>query len=215
MCFSAEASFGMSAILCAGGVVSLRKVSLAGQIPFASIPLVFSIQQFFEGFVWISLTHASWSFLQMPFTILFLIWAQVIWPAWVPFSFYLLEKDPFRKKVLALMLLLGLMVAFFLAYCLYSLHFHSSINNHHIKYDLDFAQILGSYNSIFYFIPTVIPPFISGNRKMMVIGLFNLGSFMISKFFFRDHLVSVWCFFAAGISIMIVWMMNDYRKRQA
>lgn len=214
MCFSAEASFGLSAVLFAGSIVSLKKVNNLNQIPFASIPLIFSLQQFCEGFVWLSLTNQAMNHLHTPVTILFLIFAQVLWPAWVPLAFWFIEAQPGRKKILGLIALSGLMVAAFLAYCLFGYRVGSTISNHHIKYGLDFAQISGIYTGIFYFISTVIPPFISNHRKMIFLGLLNLASFLVSKLFFEDNLVSVWCFFAAAISLMILFIMADFRRNK-
>ena len=55
MCFSASASFVASAALLTGGVATLKQTTNNGQIPFASIPLLFGAQQLMEGFLWLSL----------------------------------------------------------------------------------------------------------------------------------------------------------------
>jgi hypothetical protein len=57
MCFSAGASFGASAVLGAIGIVTLTKAKTTDQIPFASIPLLFAVQQAVEGTLWIGLTQ--------------------------------------------------------------------------------------------------------------------------------------------------------------
>lgn len=59
MCFSASASFAASAILASAGVASIRKAADSSQVPFAAIALIFSAQQFCEGFLWIGLTSAT------------------------------------------------------------------------------------------------------------------------------------------------------------
>ena len=64
MCFSATASFSAGAVLTGLGAVSLSKASSPREYPFASIPLLFGIQQITEGFVWLSMTHPDYAFLQ-------------------------------------------------------------------------------------------------------------------------------------------------------
>ena len=59
MCFSAQASFAAGAALLPAGVycvtVALRRQRSA--LPLAIVPLVFSFQQFCEGFVWVGLAN--------------------------------------------------------------------------------------------------------------------------------------------------------------
>ena len=54
MCFSATASFGASAVLGVIGVAAVAKAKTKPQRLFASIPLVFAVQQLSEGFLWLS-----------------------------------------------------------------------------------------------------------------------------------------------------------------
>ena len=207
MCFSAEASFGASAILAVAGVVSIKKVNYRSQIPFASIPLIFSIQQFCEGFVWIGLNNnAAWQ--QIPILI-FLIFAQIVWPFWVPFSIFLLETSKRRKMLLAGLLVMGTMLSLYLIYCFSSYHFSAHIQHTHIRYDLSFPHEYIPFLSIFYFLPTIVSPFVSGVKKMTYLGAFILGSFLISKLYFDDYVISVWCFFAALLSVVVFLIMRD------
>ena len=55
MCFSAVANFVGSAALGAVGVVTLKKVKHRRELMFASLPILFAIHQFIEGFVWLGL----------------------------------------------------------------------------------------------------------------------------------------------------------------
>jgi hypothetical protein len=56
MCFSATASFGASVVLGTIGVATLTKVKERAQVPFAIIPIMFAVQQFTEGILWIGLS---------------------------------------------------------------------------------------------------------------------------------------------------------------
>lgn len=54
MCFSAAASFIAGVSLTTIGVVTLKKARNRAEIPFASIPLLFGIQQLIEGTLWLA-----------------------------------------------------------------------------------------------------------------------------------------------------------------
>lgn len=82
MCFSAAASFGASATLTGVGVLAARQVTAPNQRAFAAIPVIFAIQQFVEGFVWLSLTQESWAEWTRLSTFSFLFFAEVLWPMW-------------------------------------------------------------------------------------------------------------------------------------
>lgn len=100
MCFSAKASFIVSSGLIGIGISAINKVKNKFQIPFSIIPVLFSFQQLTEGILWLSLTTSQFNHLKEPATFTFLIFAQVIWPIWVPASIWLLEKNNLRKKIL-------------------------------------------------------------------------------------------------------------------
>jgi len=212
MCFSAEASFTTGAVLFITGIASIKNITEKKQLIFASIPIVFSIQQFSEGFLWISLTNPSHSEWSAAFTHLFIFIAQIIWPSWVPLAFLLIEKDKSRRRILLVISGLGVSLSLYLFYCLFNYNVSSEINGHHIFYAVDYP-ILNSYGQIFYFIPTVFPAFISKIKWASILGLLNLSSFIVAKILFNEHVISVWCFIAALISIMIYIIMRDIRKK--
>ena len=89
MCFSLGASLVAGSVLSLIGVASVSNVKTPSQLMFESIPFIFGVQQFAEGFVWLSLSNCYYSKWQnVPITI-FLIIAELIWPVWVPpFYFY-------------------------------------------------------------------------------------------------------------------------------
>jgi hypothetical protein len=210
MCFSATASFGASAILTVAGVAALRKVETKSQIPFAAIPVIFAFQQFTEGFVWLSLNHPDYNDWQkIPITI-YLVIAQAVWPFWVPFSFLSIEKDQKRKKALKILVGLGSVVSIFLAYQVLLYPVSAAITPLHIHYALHIPEgIFSIAVIIFYFLATIVPPFLAGGKRMTSLGLLNLMSFIVTVVFFENYVISVWCFFAALISWEVFVAMKD------
>ena len=55
MCFSATANFVGSGALAAVGVITLTRVRHRRELLFASLPTLFAVHQFIEGFVWLGL----------------------------------------------------------------------------------------------------------------------------------------------------------------
>jgi len=214
MCFSANASFGVSALLLAGGVASVKSVKLNNSIFFAIIPFIFSVQQFLEGMLWLSFSNTHFLNWRTFSEYTFLVFAQVLWPIWVPLSILQLEKNQVKKKLLSGLLGLGIIVAFYIAYCLIVSPVNTIISNHHISYEVNYPHNTSFMIGILYFLPTIVPPFISSLKKMKLLGLGILLSFIISKIFFKDYVVSVWCFFAAIISIIVYIIMKDYSAKK-
>jgi hypothetical protein len=60
-------------------------------LPFAVIPVVFSIQQVSEGLVWIGIRHNDPALIT-PAALAFLFFALCFWPFWVPFGVLFLES---------------------------------------------------------------------------------------------------------------------------
>lgn len=212
MCFSASASFGAGAVLCIAGLITLKKVQSPSQLLFASIPLLFSVQQFTEGFVWLSLTYKEYEIWKFPSTYLFLFFAQVVWPVFVPLAIFQLEKDAKRKKILKILIMMGVAVALYLAFCLFKYPVNAVIESLHISYSLSFPLFFSTLSGIFYFVPTVFPSLISSNKKAPLLGITITASYLYTKIFYQGFLISVWCFFAAVISIIILYILTNMNK---
>lgn len=208
MCFSTTASFASGVILTAIGVASIKKVQDKTQILFACIPFIFAIQQFSEGFVWISLLHSTNYFWQQLATNTFLLFALVIWPAWVPISMFLIEKIHNRKIILGVFSGLGILFSILSAVYLTIYKSEAQITSYHVHYELYIPFGAKIMIGILYLIPTVISNFISSKKGVPLMGIFVLLSYLISRLFFDDYVISVWCFFSALISMTIYFILD-------
>lgn len=208
MCFSASASFGASVILTTVGVAAMRKVQTRSHLPFAAIPLLFGVQQFVEGLLWIALANPEFDYLLRGSTYLFLFFAQVVWPCWVPFSVLLLEKNRMQIRILILLLAIGLLVSIYLGYCITFYPVHAEISNYHIRYLFDYPFSIGIASGIIYFVPTVLPPLFSSVKRMSLLGFVILISYVITLTYFHEYVISVWCFFAAVLSAIVYSIMT-------
>jgi len=212
MCFSATASFGAGIVLSVIGIASIRKVEHPSQIIFASTPLLFAVQQIAEGILWVTLPNPAYVAIQQIITHLFLFFAQIVWPIWVPVALLLLEREATRKNMQKVLVGIGVLVSCYLAYCMLSYHVQAKIIGYHVAYEQDFPATFRTYVGALYIIATVAPPFFSHIKRMWLLGLTTLISYIVTTIFYDNYLVSVWCFFASVISASIYVVMLEIKK---
>ena len=200
MCFSASASFIAGAALSAVGVATIRQTARKAELPFATIPLLFGIQQIIEGMIWLSFQGQS----PLPVTALTLIYSlfsHVVWPMFVPFAVGLLETVPWRKKVLAACQVAGAGVGLYLFYFIVRFPVTAQVLGKHIVYESPHFYIIEVM--VLYLIATCVSSFVSSHRIIRMFGALSLGSFAIAYSIHAATMVSVWCFFAAILSLVI------------
>ena len=209
MCFSANASFVAGVVISTIGVVTLKKVQAPSQIVFASIPLIFGIQQISEGVLWLTILDPTYAVLQQFATYTFLVFARVVWPLWVPLAIFLLEFEGKRRKMEKILMLMGIGVSAYFIFTLLVEPTEAIISEHHIFYKQDYPASLKLYSGIFYGIVTVVPLFISRFKRMWWLGAVIGISYIAAAYFFKHYAFSVWCFFAAVISMSVFFIMNE------
>ena len=213
MCFSVEASFAGGIIISAIGIVTVTKVHKPSQLVFASIPLFFGIQQFAEGFLWLTLPNPDYVNLQKFSTYLFLIMADVLWPMMIPLSVLFMEENKKRKRILWILLFMGLSLSLYYAYCLLFFNVTPQIMGYHIQYKTDFPKSFVMLAFIVYLIASITPLFVSSIKRTHLLGVLMFLSCLVTAIFFKQYLTSVWCFFAALISGVIFWILRDSKRK--
>ena len=212
MCFSVYASFGAGVILGVVGAVVVKKTKDPTEKLFGAIPLLFSVQQISEGFVWLSFRNVDYAASQQGFVHIFLFFAFVLWPVWIPLSILLLEEDVKRRRILRLLTGTGFFISLYIVYCMFAYPLYASIEDHHIHYSFGSPQELLSLrwlSDAFYFIVTIPPAFISSKKRVWIFGVIIAGSYIISRILFKDVVVSVWCFLAGILSIAIYFILSQ------
>jgi hypothetical protein len=227
MCFSATASFGACAVLGAVGIITVAKAKTNPQKVFATIPLLFAVQQLSEGLLWLSLKDADMASWQSLLTYTFLIFAMAVWPFWIPLTIWLLEKDAKRKKKIKVLVWTGAAVAIGVCVILFSYPVQvvtpfcfncpgSSLSpRDHLHYEFAIPAIIKKLIvafSVLYIGATIVTPFFSSNKKMKWLGVVFLASYLFAISFYRGFVISVWCFFAAVLSFVVLWIILDLRK---
>lgn len=217
MCFSASASFTASAILTGIGIYSIHKQKNTPEWPLGIIPFIFAIQQAVEGFLWLSLTqweNAGATFLSG----LFLFFAFFWWPAYMPWVAAKLETDPARKKTHQYIWYSGLAFGLIL-YSLFLLKPVSAyINGSSICYA--YYPYLGTaFNSL----PWIVAPYVGFTvligivSKNRIFKLFSVAAgilMLIAWYFHHETFTSTWCFFAAVLSLILLFPTPKSAKRR-
>ncbi len=209
MCFSAEVSFGASAVLVTTGVLTIIVSKKREQLFFAMIPILFGIQQFMEGWLWVSLQNEGYDAIGTISNYGFLIFAQLIWPVWVPLSVYALEKNRKRKQLITFSMVLGIVLALLLGYRLIVFDVSAEIMEQHIFYKVGHFKSINWWSGIFYLIPAAFPFIFSSIRKINILGILMLLLFVISKVFYIQYMISIWCLFAGVLSFYIWFIVRD------
>ena len=215
MCFSAVGSFAAAAVLGGIGTVSVTRNKSARMRMFAAIPLLFALQQAAEGIVWLTMQRADQAGLQAMAATAFLGFALVIWPVWLPLSLLHMEGQPIRRRALTALCLAGLVVSVYACLLLFRWHPVAQVAGHSIRYSYSAgpSALPGGFYLAAYTIPTVLPFFVSSASLARVTGLALIGSLVAAAVVERDALTSVWCFFAALLSgLVLMALMRTQRS---
>jgi len=213
MCFSPEASFAGGIIISSIGVGTYKKIHKPSQLLFATIPIFFGIQQIVEGSLWLTIPNPEYLNIQRIGTYVFLVLADVLWPMMIPLSVLFMEEDKRKKRIIWILLGMGILLSLYYASCLLFLNVTPEIQGYHIFYKTDFPKSLSMIAFIVYLIVTIIPLFISSIKRTHLMGILMFLSCLVTAIFFTQYLTSVWCFFAALISGVVFWILSDSKKK--
>ncbi|MCG6933198.1 MAG: hypothetical protein LJE57_06125 [Gallionella sp.] len=219
MCFSATVSYGATAVLVTTGMYAVqqgRRMPPA-YLMWALIPVFFGLQQAFEGRVWQEL-DAGHAGAAVPYALGFHFFSHFLWLWWIPLCCYLVEPRlagtaaMLRRKVMAGCAMFGA----FAGTLVYStLLFHPewmsvSVKLHSIVYDISVPFPspfhLPVTPAALYALTILVPLFISSHILIRIFGVLVVFSMVFASDFYGYAYVSVWCFFAAVLSLYIVYM---------
>lgn len=203
MCFSASASFTAGVVLTVIGIAAIKKTIHPSQLLFASIPLVFGVQQIAEGVLWLALPDPDHLLLKKIATYIFLFFAQILWPVWVPLAIMLFEQKATRSLMQKILVAAGVIVGLYLGVCLLLFNVEATITGHHINYFQDYPPSFKIFVILFYASAIVVSPFFSHIKRMWMLGVAIAISYLISALFYQHYVLSVWCFFSSIISLSI------------
>lgn len=209
MCFSVTASFTASIALITCSIAALRCAQEKKLKMIAAIPLLFGLQQFAEGMVWLSFSYVSLESIRMIAAYIFLTFAAVVWPLWIPIATARFEGAHRYKRYLPSLIAGGLCALAFMLYALFYpisvtakcnvIYYFGSMAAHQSIW----AKSMDITTSVLYVVATIVPFFIARNKMLWFIGALVAIAYVVSYVAYREAFASVWCFFAAIISLLV------------
>jgi hypothetical protein len=215
MCFSTPVSFAACALLVSAGFYGLRVAAQNNPryLPLAAIPVVFGIQQACEGLVWVGMeTNSSTQVRWGAFG--FLAFAYWFWLFWAPWSVAIAEANPTVRRVgwslgflgFGYGALLYLPLVFQPGWLAVQVVQHSIEYNTRLLFDPWFSQ---EVDRLVYALIILIPFALASNPALKGLGATIALSAITSHWLLHQVFVSVWCFFAAILSLFIVWICQS------
>lgn len=200
MCFSATASFTAGTALTVVGVLTVRKSEGRRELPLALVPLLFGVQQLSEGVVWVSLGH-DLPLLQSWATYIYSMFSHVLWPIIVPFAILLVEHRIWRRRAIGVFVVLGLSVGLYLLFFIVRFPITARVEGDSIRYDSPHFYL--AVVLVVYLMATCMSGLFSSHRCINAFGVLAFLLAIAAAAVSITTFVSVWCFYAAILSILI------------
>jgi hypothetical protein len=202
MCFSATANFVGSGVLGAIGVVTLTRVKHRRELLFASLPVLFAIHQFIEGFVWLGLDGILSPAVTHDMGAAFMLYAQGLLPFLLPMGVLLFEPDRKNRRRMLPLLVIGGGTTLYILWALTAFPTQVYIRGNSIVYINQATN--NTAVAVLYVIATCGSLFFSKIRMMVVFGAANLAILLVVMEVKRYAFTSLWCAYAAIASVIIL-----------
>lgn len=207
MCFSATANFVASGVIASVGVATLRHVEQPRAVLFATLPVLFALHQFTEGFVWLGMDRQLSPDALGHMTFLFILYAQGVLPFLMPLAVLLMEPPGTRRRIVGALTLLGGMEAAYILYALITFPSRAVVE-HHSLHDQN-AGTSTAWIAVVYVIVTVGALLGSTHRVVRWFGLLNLAGVLATLALFTWAFTSIWCLYAAMVSMVLYWQFSN------
>jgi hypothetical protein len=219
MYFSATVSYSATAVLVTTGVYAVQQVRrmAPAYLMWALVPVFFGLQQAFEGRVWQEL-DAGHAGAAVPYAQGFHFFSHFLWLWWIPLCCYLVEPRlagtaaKFRRRVMAGCAMFGAFAGT-LVYSTIFMHpawMSVSVKLHSIVYDFSVPFPspfhLPVTPAALYALTILVPLFVSSHKLIRIFGVLVMFSMVFASDVYSYAYVSVWCLFAAILSLYIVYM---------
>lgn len=172
----------------------------------AALPLLFGVQQAIEGVQWlverpsVACGVAGYGFL---------FFAFLVWPAYVPFATAAIETNPKRKAFLKFVAFSGVIGSLYLLVPYLTEPLTVVEHQRSILYDIN---VPGTVISLPFYVFAVTSGLWSSRRRVQLLGLTVLIGFFVAMFAYNYAFTSVWCFFAAVASVLVLLEVNYAAK---
>ena len=209
MCFSPEADFTAGVAVAGVGIATLRRVRERRELIVGALPLLFGIHQLVEGVVWLGLRGQVSTGVGDTAKEAYIVYAHAVLPVIVPFGFMLLEPSHQRSRWMRPMVCLGLALGVYLLWQVTAYPVGAREQARCIDYTTHTPNdiLIGSL----YVVATCGPALLSSRRHLRWFGLVSVIGLVATALVRVDQLTSLWCLYAALISVLI---LEHFRRRR-
>jgi hypothetical protein len=212
VCFSATANFVGSAVLGTIGAITFTKVKHRRELLFASLPTLFAVHQFIEGFVWLGLDGVLSPAVTHNMGAAFMLYAQGLLPFLMPLSVLLFEADRKSRRRMVPFVVVGALTTLYILWGLAAYPTEIFVRGNSIVYINQATNITAV--AVFYVIATCGSLLFSKVKAMVIFGVENLVILLVVMAVKRYAFTSLWCAYAAVASVIILayfWKSKDLR----
>ncbi len=202
MCFSATANFVGSGVLGTVGVLTLTKVRHRRELLFATLPTLFAIHQFTEGFVWLGLDGILSPAVTRAMAAAFMLYAQGLLPFLIPLGVWLFEPDAKSRRRMLPFVVIGGGTTLYMLWALTAYSFKVYIEGNSLVYVNSATN--HTVIALLYVIATCGSLFFSKVKDMVIFGAANFIILLAVMAVKRYAFTSLWCAYAAVASVIIL-----------
>ena len=231
MCFSASASFTASAVLITLGLYSSHLASRHERPdykPLALVPFFFGVQQLVEGLEWTAIDAGNLEPLGTLAALGFLFFAYCFWMIWIPWSAWSISRSTDSaglqrrlRWVAIVATILG--IAFYLPVLFNPPALQPAVHSSgRLLYDVsNLRSILHNFvntepvGELMYWGFIVLPLLALSDKAVKLFGVLIFVSIFLTWLTYSATFNSVWCFYCAVLSIMVIWIVNRPQLRRA
>jgi hypothetical protein len=182
------------------------------ELLFASLPTLFAIHQFIEGFVWLGLDGVLSPAVTHDMGAAFMLYAQGLLPFLMPLSVLLFEADAKSRRRMLPFVVVGGLTTLYMLWALATFPTQIFVRANSIVYinqGTNFTTI-----AVLYVIATCGSLLFSKVKAMVIFGVENLVILLVVMAVKRYAFTSLWCAYAAVASVIILayfWKSKDLR----
>ena len=200
MCFSASSSFTAAGFITLAGIANFRQAKNPRLFGLAAVPLVFASHQLIEGNVWLTIDHPA-SLAHQAAVAAFVLLGFGVWPVYVPFFMAVAERKVIRRRILYAVAGVELYLFGYVASQLPGMVVE--VKDHSLAYSIEWKPIhYALYGA------AMAALFVSSLPRAWIAAVTLLASFVTAYIVKQEAAASVWCFFAAVLSVGSFWYIR-------
>ncbi len=202
MCFCATGSFAASGVLVVAGAATLA-VAESEELMLALLPIFFAVQQAIEGWQWLVPHPSAQSAILGK---LYLFFAFVFWPVYIPWMVHSVESDKHRRGILRWFIAIGLMLSLVLLGFLILKPVDVVLHPLGIFYSIDVPPLWELL--AWYVLATCGSMLVSSRKGIRWLGFVTFLAVIMALAISLGSYVSVWCFFSALLSLFVYFVVD-------